>query len=81
MKTNNNTLFVFFTLSVAYLTFIACNPFAVSLSNASYSGSGLSAESVDIAKENATNLIRNTNDSAREIGGLSAESVDIAEEQ
>ena len=66
---------------MVYLIFIACNPFAVSLSNASYSGGGLSAESVDIAGENATDLIRNTNDSAREIGGLSAESVDIANEQ
>jgi len=45
--------------------------------NASFTG-GLSAESVDIAAGNATNLIKSTNNSARDIGGLSAESVDIA---
>jgi hypothetical protein len=41
---------------------------------------GLSAESVDIAEENKTGLIRNTTASNIRFGGLSAESVDIAEE-
>jgi hypothetical protein len=41
---------------------------------------GLSAESVDIAEENKTDLIRNATDGNIRFGGLSAESVDIAEE-
>jgi hypothetical protein len=41
---------------------------------------GLSAESVDIAEENKTDLIRNATDDNIRFGGLSAESVDIAEE-
>ena len=41
---------------------------------------GLSAESVDIAKENKTDLIRNTTASNIQFEGLSAESVDIARE-
>jgi hypothetical protein len=70
---------------MVYLIFVTSNPFAISLSNASYSGGkiarGLSAESVDIVKDNTTDLIRDANTSASEIaGGLSAESMDIAEE-
>jgi hypothetical protein len=40
---------------------------------------GLSAESVDIAEANRTDLIRNATDGNIQFGGLSAESVDIAE--
>jgi len=62
-----------------YPVSIARNTATGAPGNTSFAG-GLSAESVDIAGENATDLIKDTNDSARDIGGLSAESVDIAGE-
>jgi hypothetical protein len=82
LKTNANILTALCILIMFISIFIASNPFASSLSNTSYSGGGLSVESVDIAEENLTDLIRDTNKSANEIGGgLSVESVDIAKEQ
>jgi len=52
---------------------------ALNASNNNTDLGGLSAESVDIAEANKTDLIRNATDGNIRFGGLSAETVDIAE--
>jgi hypothetical protein len=49
-----------------------------SINNINPDYGGLSAESVDVAKANETNLIRNTTNSNMSFGGLSTESIEIA---
>jgi hypothetical protein len=50
-----------------------------SINNINPDYGGLSTESVDVAKTNETNLIRNASNNETDYGGLSARSVNITE--